>query len=1090
MVTSLAWLQSYEHGTLALSLAIDGYNLVYTTAQSSDAMVTAYAATSWTTVKSGLGIVGSMTQRITPWSPKVDVDSLTFKILDHDETLLATVLCEAKGRAGAPYLTETALPGAGSVIVNSTSGFTSGTDIYIGQECATQNVTNATTFALPTRGKFAVYGTDIDSDNYARRHICEDDATANLSNSPRVLTAPRTWYNRLVALRVHHWEDAQWSTAANSHLAWVGRIKSWKDTGDGWISITCASVTEALQGDLFPEQWQAELLEGRYIGDVWRAVQGDGYFAASGQSTNDGTLTSNGAVYTWDQIEQDIATVMDGWATAAIRWQCSRISVNGAQRIQFKATSLTATLNSTCTASIRLHPDVWLLLGFLADLTQYDAERNAAPLDANGRRISERRMNRVGDSFYLTAPWAPVRIVTPALGQDCTVQNARGTWVNQPTPVYGGIAGATGFVKIGNGLYWASQSAGTLSLIAGWVEAIENAQPDPFARPALVREDEFNGALEVRQTWLVEGGAGTTLLRLLLSTGTAGYSHTTYDVYGAGIGLGLPSAMLDITSFRALDAAIPAYRFFFEKPTPASKIIETLCAVAGMHPVFKNGKVTLRRLGVEAANIASNHALTEANKARTDDRTAVEYGSDGVLNRISLKYDARPLTNSLRKTETIVIAFSVSDYGPSAATVEAPGLMEPAAWYQSGATALANLAYPMATFTRSYNASLVDIVPGDIVEVTDNFMPHPSTGTRGVTELPAVLLEAGFDWATGIGHLTAGYTPALGWSATRLWGPSARVDETATNSGYNAATYTLTCKAHEFSGATDAADATYFTVGEHVRIVELDPSTAGSPDTWVAVVASQTGNAITLASGLSVPSWNTAKRYMVELDDSQTVSDATALVYAFVADDATNSTGNAANDYSHWWEAQAAAASTISYTTEHARPVAIADDTGEPHSVGWYHYAVNSLNAYLANKSAQNHVTEYLAVAGSNADSTTASLVYGPVCVPIYGHDSRALTVGLQVHSTGAATARVYSAAAPPTGSAINALANPLTGVASVVFAYNAASPGVWQTPQSMVPMCSPGRPRKTWLWVTLQPTAVATTATLTAIDIAEVPLS
>jgi hypothetical protein len=109
--------------------------------------------------------------------------------------------------------------------------------------------------------------------------------------------------------------------------------------------------------------------------------------------------------------------------------------------------------------------------------------------------------------------------------------------------------------------------------------------------------------------------------------------------------------------------------------------------------------------------------------------------------------------------------------------------------------------------------------------------------------------------------------------------------DTATNAGYNAGTFTLTCYAHKHSNADEAADASYMSTTRKVRIVEIDPVDPAAPLSWDRVVASQTGNTITLTAALSSPSWDATKHYRVIWDD---YPDAIAAqqTHAYQADDA------------------------------------------------------------------------------------------------------------------------------------------------------------------------------------------------------------
>lgn len=89
----------------------------------------------------------------------------------------------------------------------------------------------------------------------------------------------------------------------------------------------------------------------------------------------------------------------------------------------------------------------------------------------------------------------------------------------------------------------------------------------------------------------------TLLLRLLMSTGTTG-SNGTYDVYQAGIGLGIPQDQVDIESFEAIEEELdwdPNQQLFFliAEPEPTKQFIDReICAPFGLYLVTGNdGKI-------------------------------------------------------------------------------------------------------------------------------------------------------------------------------------------------------------------------------------------------------------------------------------------------------------------------------------------------------------------------------------------------------------------------------------------------------------------------------------------------------------------
>src|SRR5688500_5349623 len=139
MVTTESYLQNTEGGELAFALVLDGYNLIYTTTTDTAGIATAYASTDWTTVKSGLELIGTVEQEIEPFDPKNNASGMTFKVLDADGTLAALILGFPASTVDVAQLQETLEPNRSTVLAKpgTTSGFASSGTVYIGHEAIT-----------------------------------------------------------------------------------------------------------------------------------------------------------------------------------------------------------------------------------------------------------------------------------------------------------------------------------------------------------------------------------------------------------------------------------------------------------------------------------------------------------------------------------------------------------------------------------------------------------------------------------------------------------------------------------------------------------------------------------------------------------------------------------------------------------------------------------------------------------------------------------------------------------------------------------------------------------------------------------------
>jgi hypothetical protein len=101
----------------------------------------------------------------------------------------------------------------------------------------------------------------------------------------------------------------------------------------------------------------------------------------------------------------------------------------------------------------------------------------------------------------------------------------------------------------------------------------------------------------------------------------------------------------------------------------------------------------------------------------------------------------------------------------------------------------------------------------------------------------------------------------------------------------------LTCEAHAYSEASEAADASHMSAGRKVRVMQRDPANSASPLSWDDVVASQTGNTVTLTTGLTSPTYDAGLSYRIYWDD---YADALSeqRIHAYQADDADGMVAN------------------------------------------------------------------------------------------------------------------------------------------------------------------------------------------------------
>jgi hypothetical protein len=1002
VTTTSAFLAANAGIRPAFVLLVEGVPYAFTTAADTAAMQTAYAGTSWAggsaTFLNGLRLIGSIGQSIELFNPKINPDSLRFQVVDYDGSFAGFFFRSVP--ATFTRLTADLTPSGTTANVEDTSAFAAAGTGYCGNETITWTGKTATTLTGLTRGKWSLYSTESAAP-YSYRHDVDPETGA----APMVSTAPRAHYNRGVQLWMHHWEGGAWATKANARLLWSGRIKSIADTGARVFSIEARSVLELIEScSLMEDQFRADLVEGTYL------TASIGRFAVReiipGTSNNYATdvVTTHAlpARFTHVEVRADISeSLARGGTIGAAMHANSYWTLAGrgnADHYSIQARSVTYTTDTILLFGAS--KVVWLLLGWDASGTEYTDPTTGDELVL--KQLQYVRSDGSGFTFELRAPNAAVRYMAQAIGgSTLAVENVQGTWSDQPTvpTLPSGVAmpdGTTGMVCLGDtsliaghytdngdgtGTFYSTRNVTQEFLGLGFAPA-----GNPNQLP-VVREDE-TGSFSIRQIWYERDQVASVLLRLLLSTGTAAFNSTSYDQNGVGMGAAVPYSLVSVNTLLGLGKE--PFTLLLDGSTPLAKVVESALVVSGNYLVFRQGLLAVVSPRLDGAGVAASVALTESNKARRDDRVLVESSPDGIVNGVEIKY-ARDFSGTFRKSVVLRQAESRSDFGQRRTEkIEAWGAHDETldeTVRNVAAVALARFSRPYAKVTRSINHTLVDLVPGDPVQITDRYMLDSVTGNRGVTSLPGWALAVSFDFEKDAGEITVVTFPELDPSRVATWAPAARVDDTAGGGGYNAGTKVVTCYAHKYSHTAEPADASYFVIGDKVRVRELSPANPAAPQLWSDTVAGVSGNAVTLTTGLG--GFVAATHYVLEYDAIATAGlQAAQRQHAFIADDADGSTGFATTDAYLWGAPPASLTGTLpatDYAEQFCRPSDTIDDKGRPLTVADWVELQNTLNNLWAHKTRscliQQHIDNPSAVVAGNW-----KLGYGPIAVPLYGH--------------------------------------------------------------------------------------------------------
>lgn len=1005
MTTTESWLQTKRDAEVAFVLVFDGINLIHTSSSDVSGIQTAWAATDWTTVKSGLDIISSTGQSINLFEPEIAADDVSLSIVDYDGTVSSNFFRTVNSSGNETFLTASLAANATTMTVKDVTGFASSGTLYVGHEAIpyTGIDTANKQFTGLTRGKWSIFGTNSTPNNYGRAHQISDVVVPNVNVAPKVtdfVEASKT-YNRIVGLYVTHKEAGAWATKANAKLLWAGRIKSYADAGNGIITFNATSVMELFKQVLLGSQFTAKVEDGVEITsertDFRIDVKAGDTIGTAISYQALGTLTSGVFLSPYELVDK-LNQQFDTWTAPASgpvinadhKWHIGIFQhPTGIIRTKIEVKLATALANT---------PDVdkfhFYLNGDL--LTQLGFEWKEEVRSTNNKPMGRVELKRWTSTEYSVSATKPPRlfnhtnIATTSIDSDFVVKDAVGTWRNQSSlpPVWG--AGtqnlAEGFVKIGDqDILAVSYDDTNTFTIRGSYSPVR----DENEGGSWTTLEDASTTPTVKQVWIDSRKASDIFLEFILSTGSAGYNDSTFDTLPAGFGPAIPYQMIDVNSFKALTSD---YEMFLEKPTSLKELLETVLAVHNRYLVFKNGKITVTPAGFDSPVVEDVINMDKTSMAVKTDRATIEYSTEGLINSVVFKFYPTVNTDYGRnfhlKEEAnleLVAPHSVSAYSQKRTLeLDGRGIADPETFITYTAVpALSYFTEPVAVINRTFNYNFVHVVPGDIVRLTDDNLVDPRTGTHGVSGLACWVMSTKFNWQTGEGQIKLAFLPTHDASRYATWSPSAKVTSSAVVSNK----LEVTCVAREFSRSSDSVDVASFAANDVCRVFQADVESSTEYSVTIQSVDSST-NKITFTSDPVPGALSSSYTWIVEsapISQVQTSQRADA----YIADDADLSTGRTAKDFYIWAKAAGRYFATwnesVTYTDQFVRPDIDFGVEGEPLSArkGWY--LLRSLNNLLGRKLNNAPIAEgYQPSVVTNATSTY-KLCYGPVLVPLYG---------------------------------------------------------------------------------------------------------
>lgn len=1131
MTSTMRWLETYSSAGAALSFLIEGAPYVFAT-DTSAAMLAAFSSAAapyntFTTIGGGIKAGGEIGEEIVLYTPDIKPKTIDVTIVDFASIMVGTVLREGSIAGMRTFLTASVIAGSTAAIsVHSTTGAAASGTIYIGGEAIGYTGKTATTFTGITRALNTLNQTSAGA-SFAPGHLIGNNVTLGATTSPAVTDFHKTWVGRFVHLLLHVKDPLTgvYNLASEATKVWTGRISSYSDNRDGSITVSAKSATDLLYRPIGPDQWRARINEGMTL------VTGNTYVGVESTVTPYSVLTNLGT--TGQKSHAQVAVLLNtqfaAWRTAVAtstdEWSVALVDGVEGQPPTYVFRMERAAVASGSVFFLRLHREIWNLLGWPVSGTNSQA---LTVTQAMARGVTS--TGTYAGYYELVAPLPPIvyYYVDLSHGYTAGVASEINTFVPQAsTEIDTAHPDVNGVVEVKGGKYGEPaiyavtytngspfskiRTRGKLDLVTGKFKYFGQMQISNQEN-GYVRLGDSIEAPEVKQVLYYRGAAGSLLLKAALSTGGAtGYNHATYDSNAtAGFGAAIPASLIDVDSWEAMDDV--HITLLIADPKPLYEYLEQVLAISNRYVVWKaqspdsQPKLAITQPSLDTA-FQATWQLTESNKAgKMPNRVRAERSADGIINRIVVKFGAGvDGGESNQSSITIENLASQSDYGRrKTVTIKAPIVANAEEVLAASLTpALAYFSRPLATVERSINASLIRMAPGDTVTLTDNYLVNPITGTRGAV-VYCWCLSTKFNLATGIGEARLVFLPEKNPNYTGLWGPSARVDETAPTSGYVAGTKTLTLKPSEYSPAVGAAlnDRQHFNVDDYVHIYALDET---PPLEWFdRILSTPSSTTVVLVTGLA--GWNTAKRYVMEYDDMTTSANNAQRNHAFLADATTLSTGFATPTPYEWGQVGpfGLVAGAIDYATGMAKPNTTYDDQGEPASVHKLVHAVRAANNLLRYKTRQVLLTEPFrldqAVVG-----VTSTLLF-QAWVPIFGHVGvdgiRGLVVRLRAKQAGGGTSTftVVASSSPPTGAAGTGFTYP-AGSHVATFATTSTT-FVWSSELALTPAVFPAissgdepggvqgvyllGATGTWITVFASSSGGGVTATLNSVQVAE----
>lgn len=1023
--TTLAALQAGS-SSFKWVIAIEGYKYVLTDAtpqQAIDAWSPVVDEHHYELALGGLFVIMDNDQKLTPNVPFGEGGRCSFQVVKSESTDRFGVDTHKRSGGAETSLAETIDRTDTTIEVDSTSTFDASGDIHIGTECIGYTGKTSIAFTTCTRGKYVPFVNGNSGVGYSQHHRVGQNEL-EVKFNPTVSAEPRTWIGRWVGVYLHKYDAAlgALNSMSDALCVYAGKIVAISDDGStGATTVELKHVLDVVGDSTIAgrDQWSARvrntihLEEGLSFGFI-------DYVGAAGsmvsRTANPLTIKAAGTASGNNEVDAGFYTAEELFAKLNLWLRSERLASRlwgsysfgffepeGGYRSVFIHWINPASTSDTVDFRFSAPNQVFQRLGWNSQGGDSTAGlHNNFVASPPGTWVGSTYNSYVADNPYL-------KVVVNDYGSwSVQVDQADGTFFDQYSSLPSSCKPATS-----DGAQWGvflvDSTMLAFGIYAGSTLERLKLLPEQFGyQGAFTQVGQALQAFSksgqpdyttIKQVAVLELPLHVALAGFFLSTGTSGYNDASNDFLGHGLGLGIPrgicgDAFLD--SLAALPSSDKPIVVIMDKTIRFTDVFSGDLQLRRAYLRWKSGGLEFTQWRTPVAGNAVGF-LEEANKAApagTVDHHRCVTKENGHWARPIVKIRFNRSVNSAEDNEgyrdsiTVVDKTALDDMGGEGPTLTINARNTFGEFGQTGSPIhslatgfLATMPFfsrPARETSRSIDIRYFEgYAVGDVFGWTDEYARDPDTGQRAVQTRYAIITRHGYTLGGDrAGSSTpddmGGYVELYMFDVNRVayYAPSAQIDDTATGGGYNAGA--ITVYAHKYSESYEAVDASRFTAGMKIRIVEIDPADPAAPASWDRTILTVVGNVITPTVALSSPAWDAAKKYRITFDDYADATAAQQLGYSFQADDADGMIVNARVPYQY-----SAGGADAAYTAwSGSDPVELPPNStyveGAPRDVGHDVALVRLLNNLMSYKTAVSSPQLFSAVAAADPGAPTS----------------------------------------------------------------------------------------------------------------------